>query len=72
MNKTCVYLTLCATMFILTGCETVKGGMCGAAEGAKKDFHNIDENLNGKRNDDGTREPGNIQKADAWVQKNMW
>jgi len=51
---------ICATcfiLFILSGCETVKGTAKGAAEGITKDYENTKEN---------------VKQADEWMQENLW
>ncbi len=44
----------------LAGCETTKGAIQGGAEGASRDWENAKGLWAG------------LQKADAWVQKNLW
>ena len=58
---------ICATcfiLFILSGCETVKGTAKGAAEGMAKDYENTKENVQEVYKAS--------KKADGWVQENLW
>ena len=34
---------LCCLLILLSGCNTVKGAVGGASEGAKKDWHDAEE-----------------------------
>jgi len=61
-NKT--ILVVIGLMISLQGCSTVKEGSKGIAQGFKQDIHNtwtFFQNVDGP-----------IQKADNWIQKNLW
>ena len=64
MSKNIRYLLFLMVLIVFTGCQTVKGTVCGAASGFSQDVHNItDPDQNGWNA---------LEKADAWMQKNMW
>jgi len=64
MKKISLLLMALAVSVILTGCETVKGTVTGAAAGMGKDAQNLS---NPDRNGWNA-----AKKADAWMQSNLW
>lgn len=56
MHKKAGMLLFLCGILVIAGCETAKG----MAQGAKRDMHNI------------FAAGGKVQKADAWVKKNLW
>lgn len=56
VRKALAFIILCVFFFTLQGCETLKG----AASGMKKDWGAVETAW------------GKLQKADAWMQKNLW
>ncbi len=64
MKKISLLLMVLAVSVILTGCETVKGTVTGAAVGMGKDVQNLSNpDKNGWNA---------AKKADAWMQSNLW
>ncbi len=60
MSKNVYYLLLLMALIVPTGCETVSG----AASGFGKDVQNAsDPDKNGWNA---------LERADAWMQKNLW
>lgn len=60
LKKALALFYICAFLFTLAGCETMKGAASGIYEGAKKDWAGV----NGAW--------GKLKDADAWMQKNLW
>ena len=60
MSKNIHYLLLLMVLVVFTGCQTVKG----AASGFCQDVHNVTDPAQNGWNA--------IEKADAWIQQNMW
>ncbi len=64
MRKISLLLMVLAVSVILTGCETLKGTVTGAAAGMGKDAQNLS---NPAKNGWNT-----AKKADTWIQNNLW
>jgi len=64
MKKISLLLMVLAASVVLTGCETLKGTVTGAADGLSKDVQNLS---NPDRNGWNA-----AKKADAWMQQNLW
>jgi predicted small secreted protein len=56
MQKFLLFVPLLLALFVISGCETVKG----AANGLKKDVESLSD------------PDSPINQADAWVQEHMW
>ena len=65
MSKNVHYLLLLIALVVFTGCQTVNTTPCNTTAGSGQDTYNAsDSDQNSCWNP--------FQKADAWVQENMW
>ena len=65
MLKNVHYLLLLMVLIVFTGCQTVNGTPCGRTAGSGQDTYNASDS-------DQKACSNPLQKADVWVQENMW
>ena len=72
MKKILLSLMVLAAPVILTGCETVKSTISGPFIGLEKDMQNFGNAVGSLTRPEPCTGKSKIQKADDWMQKNLW
>ena len=61
-----------AVSAILTGCETLKSTISGPFIGLEKDMQNLGKAVDSVCKPDPVTGKSKLDKADTWVQQNLW
>ena len=72
MRKISLFLMVLAVSAILTGCETLRSTISGPFIGLEKDIQNAGKAIESVCKPDPVTGKSKLDKADTWVQQNLW